>query len=196
MNTQTPDMEKQKRIAEAAFLVFATHGYKGTTMEKIAVQAGMSRPALYLHFQNKEAVFAHLAVQFFQVVAAEVDNILHMSGDPAEVLKRVFDAFDQNGSMEVLLNAEHGDEMLEIKATLAAKQVDDLMTGIRLALTDWLAREVAAGRVACSDPQTAGQTIMSAYYGLKSPPPDYQTYKSRVAALANMLGKGLLPASR
>jgi AcrR family transcriptional regulator len=49
---------KRQRVADAALTVFQRYGFARTTMADIADAAGMSRPALYLLFPNKEEVFA------------------------------------------------------------------------------------------------------------------------------------------
>jgi len=49
---------KRQRVIEAASVVFRRHGFAKTSMDTIAVEAGMSRPALYLVFPNKEEIFA------------------------------------------------------------------------------------------------------------------------------------------
>lgn len=55
---------KRQRAADAALTVFQRYGFARTTMADIAEAAGISRPALYLLYPNKEEVFAaavHLA---------------------------------------------------------------------------------------------------------------------------------------
>lgn len=49
--------EKERRTLEAAQEVFSRYGYARATMGDIAKAAGMSRPALYLIFPNKDDVF-------------------------------------------------------------------------------------------------------------------------------------------
>ena len=61
---------KRQRVIEAASLVFRRHGFAQTSMDNIAVAAGMSRPALYLVFPNKEKIFA-AAVHYMGDVALE-----------------------------------------------------------------------------------------------------------------------------
>ena len=48
---------KKNIVFEAAHEVFAQYGYKRTTMNDIAQAADISRPALYLIFDNKENLF-------------------------------------------------------------------------------------------------------------------------------------------
>ncbi|WP_238012328.1 helix-turn-helix domain-containing protein [Dactylosporangium sp. AC04546] len=51
------DDARRHRVMKAAVVTFARYGYRRTSMEAIAQTADMSRPALYQHFSNKEAVF-------------------------------------------------------------------------------------------------------------------------------------------
>lgn len=52
--------EKRRRIVNAARRVFTTLGYDRASMNDIAVEAGVSKPTLYVYFEHKEALFAAL----------------------------------------------------------------------------------------------------------------------------------------
>jgi AcrR family transcriptional regulator len=55
--------ETRQRIAEAALDLFTSQGYSETTIDQIAVAAGVGRRTVFRHFATKEAmVFDHLAV--------------------------------------------------------------------------------------------------------------------------------------
>jgi len=56
-NEKPSSNEKIVRVLEAARTVFLRYGFRRVTMQDIADEAGMSRPALYLVFPNKEEVF-------------------------------------------------------------------------------------------------------------------------------------------
>ncbi len=49
---------RRERILDVATELFLQHGYKRTTVDDIAVAAGISKGSVYLHFESKEAVFA------------------------------------------------------------------------------------------------------------------------------------------
>ena len=49
--------EKTAAILDGAMQVFLEQGYAGTTMDKVASAAGVSKPTVYNHFQDKEALF-------------------------------------------------------------------------------------------------------------------------------------------
>lgn len=191
MRREDTESDKQKTIAQAAFQVFAKHGFRKTSMQLIADQAGMSRPALYLHFQSKEDVFNYLVVGYLSKVEITIQERLSQSGHPVDVLGDVFAAFDPDGIKAVLLDAAHGAELMDVKSGAVRAYADQTATSICAALADWLHREAQGARIACADPELTAQTIMSSYNGLKSPPPSYAEYKARTAALAQLLGSGL-----
>ncbi|MCI0457476.1 MAG: TetR/AcrR family transcriptional regulator [Gemmataceae bacterium] len=49
--------ERKKQLLAQAKNLFVTHGYQGTTTEKIAEAAGVTEPVLYRHFESKKALF-------------------------------------------------------------------------------------------------------------------------------------------
>ncbi|MFP7569195.1 TetR family transcriptional regulator C-terminal domain-containing protein [Marivita sp. S2033] len=52
--------ENRKRILDAALGVFATHGFRGTTLDQIAEACGMHKPNLIYYFDSKEAIHVDL----------------------------------------------------------------------------------------------------------------------------------------
>jgi AcrR family transcriptional regulator len=50
-------MASRERILDSAAKVFGQHGFKLASMELVAQECGLSRQALYHHFQSKEALF-------------------------------------------------------------------------------------------------------------------------------------------
>lgn len=57
---------KTVAILEGAMSVFLEHGYVGTTMDQVAAAAGVSKPTVYSHFQDKETLFNALVEQWVQ----------------------------------------------------------------------------------------------------------------------------------
>ena len=51
------DDPRRQRLLDAAFAVFCRYGFRKTSMEEIARAADLSRQALYLRFETKEALF-------------------------------------------------------------------------------------------------------------------------------------------
>lgn len=51
------------RILDAAALVFATSGYDGSTVDEVAVAAGVSKPSVYAYFPSKAQLFVAVVRQ-------------------------------------------------------------------------------------------------------------------------------------
>ena len=84
MNTQGPTrIQKKNRavILEAALDVFSTHGFRGSTVDQIAKEAGLSKPNLLYYFPSKEAIHASLLEQMARgKTSAEFHSELRRQG--------------------------------------------------------------------------------------------------------------------
>src|SRR5215472_3576551 len=64
----------QDRILDAAMRVFRRHGFRRSTIEQAAEEAGLTRQALYHHFPSKEALFRGAIARFYErALAAETE---------------------------------------------------------------------------------------------------------------------------
>jgi len=52
--------DKSEQILQGAMQEFLTHGYAGTSMDKVAKTGGVSKATVYSYFQDKEGLFAAL----------------------------------------------------------------------------------------------------------------------------------------
>ena len=68
---------KHQAIIQAAIDEFRTHGFGATSMDRIALAAGVSKRTVYNHFPSKEALFAEILVQLWDSSAAQVDLAYH-----------------------------------------------------------------------------------------------------------------------
>jgi AcrR family transcriptional regulator len=53
-------------IATAALKLFLKHGYEGTSLNQIASQVGITKPAIYHHFKSKDQLFHEVLSLFFR----------------------------------------------------------------------------------------------------------------------------------
>src|SRR4029079_5384527 len=64
--------EPQDRILDAAVRVFRRHGFRRSSIEQAAEEAGLTRQALYHHFSSKEALFRAAITRLYErALAAE-----------------------------------------------------------------------------------------------------------------------------
>jgi AcrR family transcriptional regulator len=55
--SQAPPETTRQRVLRVADSLFAAHGYAAVSMREVATAAGVTKPALYYHFRDKEALF-------------------------------------------------------------------------------------------------------------------------------------------
>ena len=78
-------------IVAGAAKLFRERGFADTSMQDIATAVGLSRPALYHHFENKHQILAALVEEVTLHSARETERIASASAgsDPRNVLKDV-----------------------------------------------------------------------------------------------------------
>ena len=68
---------KRAQILQGAWQIFLQNGYEGTSMDRVAATAGVSKITIYKHFQDKGGVFTALIEQVtaerFQMVFGDLD---------------------------------------------------------------------------------------------------------------------------
>ncbi len=52
-----PSAERKREILQAAFEEFSHRGFLGTSLERIAARAGISKSGIYAHYSSKDEVF-------------------------------------------------------------------------------------------------------------------------------------------
>ncbi|MCC1494936.1 TetR/AcrR family transcriptional regulator [Cognatishimia sp. F0-27] len=186
--------DKARTILDAAFSVFAQYGVKRTSMADIARACGMSRPALYQYFSNKDDIARSLTVLFYQKAARAVEEALSTEGTPAEILLRAFKA-KGGGAMEVILRSRHGLELLDMRNGPAAKEARDGEIRLAALFAVWLNQARKRGAVRFEGcPSEMAHVVLQAHDGLKAPP--FETFQSRQQQLALILGAGLSAEER
>ena len=73
--TETAKAARREEILGAARRVFATRGFRGTTMADIAEEADVALGTIYLYFVSKEDVFAALNQRFNELITAALTNV-------------------------------------------------------------------------------------------------------------------------
>ena len=58
---------KRAAIINAAIIEFRQSGYEATSMDRLAASAGVSKRTVYNHFPSKEALFAQIIQQLWEL---------------------------------------------------------------------------------------------------------------------------------
>lgn len=84
---------KRQQILEGALEIFLQEGFEGTSMDRVAAAAGVSKITIYKYFQDKEGVFKALieqvTAQRFQIVFGEFS----FADDPTIGLRQIAKTF-------------------------------------------------------------------------------------------------------
>ncbi len=154
--------EKRHQILTGAATVFASDGYEGASMARIAAVAGVSKGTLYNHFDGKAALFtAYVGEKCQQTLARVFDGANH-DGDPAEVLREI------GKRMVEMMLSDVGLAIYRVVIAEAAK-FPELARGffesgparsIRF-MADWLGEETRRGRLNVPDPEFAAEQFFN-----------------------------------
>jgi AcrR family transcriptional regulator len=162
---------RRNQILDAAWICFAEKGYRGTTMQEIGVAAGMSAAAIYLYFENKEAVLRASNERSQEMGRKLVADAVQSEGDPLGALQligramlSVFD--DPSFDAATRVSLETFPEMIrrdDLRAALR-EEIDFWRTAVSEILRR--AREVGELRVDV-DVDDLATLLISAWMGLR-----------------------------
>lgn len=145
------EQERHDQITRAAIETLAEHGISGTTLERIAANAGMARGHVRYFLGNREQVLVAAAVAFYEdpyVLPPEIDHvdaaISHLFGDDFAVPdqdNRVVRAFVELAStstqIAAVLSEAYEASRRKLKELLAAEHpgvrdddVDNVAQGV------------------------------------------------------------------
>ncbi|MEL7230266.1 MAG: TetR family transcriptional regulator C-terminal domain-containing protein [Pseudomonadota bacterium] len=74
-------VDKEEHILDCALNVFAAHGFRGSTLDQIAQEAGLSKPNLLYYFKGKEDIHRRLLSRLLENWLAPLHQ-LDPAGDP------------------------------------------------------------------------------------------------------------------
>lgn len=122
VNEDRASAARRIEIHRAAVEQFSKRGFAGTSMIHIAEAAGLSRPALYQYFKNKEDVFASALVAVFEQRADAALGAL-TSDMPLEDRIGEFLQRFEGDLWETLAATDYADEIVSAKSDVVAAAV-------------------------------------------------------------------------
>jgi AcrR family transcriptional regulator len=90
------DRERQQRrqgILSAARELFWERGFAGTTMPDVAREAELAPGTLYLYFPSKDALYAELLVEGYDLLLAELRRCVRAKAAPRQQAEALVDGF-------------------------------------------------------------------------------------------------------
>lgn len=75
-------------LLEAAFRVFAQRGYRASRLEEVAAEAGMTKGAIYYHFDSKEDLLRRAVKHRHRTIFREIEGEIETMEGPASMKVR------------------------------------------------------------------------------------------------------------
>lgn len=177
---------RNDQIADAALRLFARYGYKRSSMDDIAREAGLAKATLYLHFKGKDDVFRAMIRRFGVRVEARCREVMAQEAPFAAKLMGLMEAHFGTG-YAAFGAGEHMPELKAVMAALASREVTEfegIFVGSALRL---LAEAQASGEITLArlEPEPLVATLMRAAVGAKmGTAPSQETYVERLRQAA------------
>lgn len=199
MNAETsfrpPAKANAVRIVEAARILFIRHGYRRTSMDDIAGEAGLAKATLYLHFSGKPAVFKAMLDQCRERVNERIAET-EQSGAPfAERLAGLLYAYGGT-ALEWFGDARHIAELRAVAddiPDIAVRQTRDEEIDRVMALiaTTTAAGEISTNRLGATVKAIAGALVDAAAGAKQGDNVSLDLYRQRLTAIAALANAAL-----
>lgn len=188
---------KREAILDAALTLFGRYGYRRTSIDDIAREAGVAKGTVYLYVPSKEALFRTLAQSLLDRVLASARAAAAARTGVVERLGAILDA--KFGFFHALLHrSPHASELMDSKSRLCA---DVFAAGdaaylaiLTKAVADAARRGELAPRRHGLAPEDVARLLMAAAHGLTADParvPSGDAYRRELDALVRIVADGL-----
>lgn len=131
---------RRAAIRAAAIEQFLARGYSATSMANIAEAAGVSRPAVYQYFSDKDDVFASAFTLVFERHVEAALDALTDGPTLGASLDGMLQRYD--GDMwEMVASSPHYDEIVAAKSPTVATAIHAVLDRFWAAVGEWLAEQ-------------------------------------------------------
>jgi AcrR family transcriptional regulator len=137
---------KPKAIVLAGLRLFTQYGYRKTSIDDIAQAAQVAKRTVYLHFENKAAVFLAILEYLGDRVRQRCATAESARGTAVDRLTGLLDAYFGMG-FELFSKSEHMPELEETFSKLARTRIGDLNVEYEDRLSRFLRSLEKAGEI-------------------------------------------------
>ena len=169
-NKKKDPVERKKRITEAAKTLFVARGYRQTTMDQIAKNAGYSKRTVYLDYQNKDDLFISLAADGLEILLYMLKKIPSGTLPINDYIEKFSEtiakfAFDNNEYFK-MFSVEATPEMMENCSTGTRSRAAEIeINGFNL-LASEIERAMEEGVIDHTDPWEMAGIFIGSVVGI------------------------------
>ena len=164
---------KRLKILQSAISTVTRYGYRRTSMEDIAKEAGISRAAIYQIFANKEAV----TVAALELLNDQGFEVAHVASDgieqPVQKLSTYLSAY-MAFYYQLVVAGPHADELMQIKTQFSTNNSQSTRQKLISNINQLLALSANA---------ETGYILVAAAEGIKLSARNEDELKNRIAIL-------------
>lgn len=164
-------IDSRAAILEAAKRLFMEEGYRGISMRQIAEAVGVTKAALYYHFQDKEDLFVAIVEQYLNQMAALIDSATAEGGSSraqiTEIVRRILNQPPEQRSIIRLASQELSNVGPANRAHFLELYHERFINRI----SALLAAGMQANELRPVDPQLATWTLLGMMYPYFHPAP-------------------------
>lgn len=194
---ETPEVSPKRgdarraAIRAAAIEQFLARGYSATSMANIAEAAGVSRPAVYQYFTDKDDVFASAFTLVFERHTEAALRELEAAETVGEALDGLLQRYDGD-LWEMVASSPHYDEIVAAKSPTVATAIHAVLDRFWAAVADWLA-EQHPGRGKERAERRAGwlDVLRWSPQGMRFDGPSVEQLRGRLSALARSVASDI-----
>jgi AcrR family transcriptional regulator len=143
--------DTRQRIQDVARELFRTHGVTQVSLQQIAAELGITKPALYYHFASREELVRSIIEPLLTGIDHYLDELGTAESDPRTVLEGFFDFHLRHRELLELVVREITTlvDLGLVDAVFAWRaRVGDLLVGPAAPLADQVRATVALGGLA------------------------------------------------
>lgn len=176
-------------ILDAAIDRFVADGFDGTSMDSIALAAGVAKGTLYYHYKSKEGIVDAVLNRYTRRIESVFKAI------EADASLGVLDRLIAMTSGTIQVNIETFSKLHRMKGIDIHKRTNDIILSC---FTPYYARAIAAGNAAglwsAPDPLRDAEILLAASLVLLDPEEDNGLMPARVGALVTLMERGFAMA--
>ncbi|MEH2206454.1 MAG: TetR/AcrR family transcriptional regulator [Nostoc sp.] len=153
-------VDKVEQILQGAMQEFLQHGYAGTSMDRVAVAAGVSKATVYSHFQDKEGLFKVLLEQLTSKKNNSIFGTEPIEGEPATIVRQVI-----TKALDQMLNDKEHSAFMRVLIGESGRFPELAQICIRVMIkpvAETLTHYLAAPELKIPDPEATARIILGA----------------------------------
>lgn len=160
MHEQPGEVSVRQRLMDSAVLLFTNRGYAATSVREIVEMAGVTKPALYYHFDSKEGIYLAILDDLVRIADEGIAASRVATGTARERLEGfllgIYSLFETKKAWVRMINAvfwgpAQGAPPFDFE-TFHRKLMD--------VLAEIVAEGIAAGEIRAADPEDVTLALM------------------------------------